>query len=275
MKRTAVLLTLLLFAFTLFLSFSGGPGTSQQLDVTGGPLSQDGNTYCTMCHSGGDFGTMLNLTVVSEAGDTISEYEPSTAYTLQVSILAEGASGYGFQAVALDENNVGSGMFADTVGGTQVVTLNNVNYIEHSSRAEDGTWEIPWTSPDVGTGAVTFYAAGNAVNNSFSPAGDDPDTAFLVLEEALGAGIANVQEAIALKLSPNPTVDYLRIQWSAQEVVPEELQIVSATGQLMQERAIHGLSNNLEVAVNDLPSGIYFVRMASNEGIQTKRFIKL
>ena len=261
----------------IWLGHSSGAAARQDADRTGGPLSENGDTFCSRCHSGGEFGTDVHLTLLSAPdGDTITEYIPETAYTLRVSITAEGASAYGFQAVALAEDTTQAGTYGDAPAGTAVVAVGGVDYAEHSERDDDGTWDLIWNAPSVGTGPVTFYAAGNAVSNAGDgPSGDHPDTTSLQIPEALGAGIADVNTLIQMQLAPNPVTDFVVVQWSSDEIDLDQLRIVSATGQLMHQRLIEGGISKLELAVRDYPTGVYFVQATSPEGIQTKRFMKL
>jgi hypothetical protein len=275
MKQTITLFTILFAVCYIWLGSSGGAGANQDADRTGGPLSTNGSTFCSLCHSGGNFGTDVHVNLLTSDGDTITEYMPETTYTLRVSISAEGAAAYGFQAVALNDANAGAGTYGTAPSGMQVTSVGGVDYPEHSSRDDDGMWEIEWTSPTAGTGNVTFYAAGNAVNNASGTQGDDPDTTSLVIEEALGAGIANVQSVINLELSPNPVMDQLRLTWSAQDIRPNHIHIFSATGNLVQQTDLSSSTEQLEMNVQDLSSGIYMVRVSAPEGIQTKRFLKL
>ncbi|MDH3652497.1 MAG: T9SS type A sorting domain-containing protein [Saprospiraceae bacterium] len=275
MKKSFTLLLCLSLAAYIWFGHSSGPGLIQSADRTGGPLSNNGNTFCSMCHSGGNFGTDVFLTLLSESGDTITEYEPETAYTLKVNILAEGAAAYGFQAVALDGANAQAGAYGMVPSGTQVVTVGGVDYAEHSERDSDGSWDIPWTSPAIGAGSVTFYAAGNAVNNADATSGDDPDTTSLQVAEALGAGLADIDHSLKLELAPNPTADILQVSWTSELAKPNALQILSVTGQLMVERDLGNTANNLELSVQNYPTGVYFVRANTSQGIQTKRFSKL
>jgi len=78
-----------------------------------------------------------------------------------------------------------------------------------------------------------------------------------------------------LKLAPNPAIDLVSVQWSADQVELNQLRIINTTGQLMQQQTITGGINNLELRVDDYPSGVYFVQATSVDGIHTKRFMKL
>ena len=275
MKQSITFFLCLLGACYIWFGHSSGAANRQDADRTGGPLSQNGSTYCSMCHSGGSFGTDVFLTLLDENGDTITEYQPETAYTLRVAITAEGASAYGFQAVALDTANAQAGTYGEVPAGTAVVTVGGVDYAEHDTRDDDGTWDIPWTSPAINTGAVSFYAAGNAVNNADGTSGDEADTTSLTVAEALGASVADVMESINLEVSPNPAIDRLRVEWSTGDFRVQRLRIVNATGQLMSQVDLTASDVNLELNISDLPGGIYFVQAQADQGIHTKRIMKL
>ncbi len=272
MKRNTLLLYTLLFAAAcLWLASSGGAGANQDTDRTGGPLAQG---FCSNCHQGGDFGANVSLTLVTAQGDTVTEYEPGAAYTLQVSIAANGAEGFGFMAVALDGANAGAGTFGAPAGGTQVTSISGIDYFEHSQRSGTSAWEIEWTAPSAGTGDVAFYAAGNAVNANGGTSGDDPDTTSLTLPEAQVSGLYDLAQ-FELQVAPNPAQDFLQIQWSDTDDQPEHLAITNSAGQAFYQRSIAASTRSIEVTLSQYPAGIYFVRLASSDGLETRRFVKL
>ena len=274
--KTRSLLTIVALAFAtcLWFSNSSGPGEIQGVDRTGGPLSPG---YCNACHSGGSFGTDVQMALVDLDGDTIAEYVPGGTYTLRVQVLGEGAAGYGFQAVALDNMDAGAGTYGEAPEGIQVTNVNGVDYPEHDSRASEGLFEIEWTAPEEGSGPITFYVAGNAVNANFDVSGDEADTTFAVIEEAIVSSAKDqIAQAFNLQLGPNPAQDYVQVQWDNQVIQPEQLRIVSALGQEVQQYNLSTMGgiNQLEVPTADFTAGIYFIQISSEEGIQTKRLLK-
>ncbi len=48
-----------------------------------------------------------------------------------------------------------------------------MEYIEHTTPSNTGTWTFTWTPPASASGPVRFYLAGNAVNGNSSSDGDD------------------------------------------------------------------------------------------------------
>ncbi len=274
MKKNTLLLFSLLFAITcLLLSNASGPGNVQNTDRTGGPLSP-GSCDISGCHGGGDFGTAVQLTLVDEAGDTIREYVPEAAYTLKVAISASGAEGYGFQAVAIvDADSTGAGAFGTPPAGMQITDLNGIGYAEQSTRASSSNFEIDWTAPAEGTGSVSFYAAGNAVNANGSTSGDDSEITSTTLSEAIVSSLHDIVQ-FELQLAPNPAAKFIRIEWSQKQARPEELRIISTSGQSFYARNVANVSSSLEIPLENYPAGIYLVQISSADGIQTEKFLK-
>lgn len=275
MKRNLLVLSLSLFAVYVWLGNASGPGAVQGQDRTGSPVSPG---YCGVsgCHTGGNFNTEVALLLLDANEDTITEYTPGEQYRLRISITAQGAEGYGFQAVALDSANDGAGEFGDAGTGTQITTISGRQYFEHSSRSSASSFEIDWTAPASGSGEVSFYAAGNAVNANFSNFGDDPDTTSLVITESLPSNLnAQQAEQVQLQVYPSFVQSEVFSRWS-KDVKAEQLTISDLTGRIYrQEKIINQPTAELNIPVYDLPGGIYFVRLLTNEGFQTQKFMKL
>ncbi len=271
-KKTLLFLFSLFFVAALWVGNASGPGAVQGIDRTGGPIATG---FCgnSGCHGGGSFGTTVAITLL-DGTDTISEYEPGSTYTLQVSIVAEGAEGYGFQAVALDTADAGVGSFGAPGDGIQITNLDNIDYIEHSERSASSTFEIEWTAPESGAGDIGFFAAGNAVNADFSIGGDDADTASLVLPEAQSASLRDIASDLEISLAPNPTTDYLKVSWTSEAAVPQKIKLINNMGQALYQQDINSHIRNLEMSVAQYPPGIYFVQMISDQGIKTRRLMK-
>lgn len=275
MKRNLLVLSLSAFTAYIWLGNASGPGAVQGQDRTGSPVSPG---YCGVngCHGGGNFSTDVELLILDANEDTITEYTPGEQYRLRISIAAEGAEGYGFQAVALDSANDGAGEFGDASSGTQITTISGRQYFEHSSRSSASTFEIDWTAPEAGSGNISFYAAANAANADFNNTGDDPDTTSLIVVESLSSNL-NAQQAEQVELQVYPSFVQTEVwsKWSPQ-VKAEQLTISDLTGRIYrQEKIVNQSTAELNIPVYDLPGGIYFVRLLTNEGFQTQKFLKL
>lgn len=263
------------FAAYVWFGNASGPGSVQGTDRTGSPVSPG---YCgvSSCHGGGNFSTDVAIQLLDENSDPVTEYTPATTYTLRISIAATGAEGFGFQAVALTESNAGAGEFGAPAAGIQVITISNREYAEHSSRSSTSSFEIDWTAPDAGSGAITFYAAGNAVNGDSNFTGDDPDTSSLVIGEGLASGLRDqIASRLNLKIFPSLTQTAITAQWSG-EVTADKIAINDLTGQTYYiENIKSGSVTEMNIPVYNLPSGIYFVKLLTSQGFQTQKFVKI
>ncbi len=106
-------------------------------------------------------------------------YIPNEVYTIVVNLSRAGQSKWGFEMTALDADGARAGTFkADDAANTGLTTANDKQYIHHTTAGtaagtnDAHSWEFEWTAPDADIGPITFYAAGNAANGDFTPAGD-------------------------------------------------------------------------------------------------------
>ncbi len=152
------------------LAHSGGPNN--------GLAAQPGNyANCTQCHSSNDVNSGDGSMAITGAP---AFYVPGQTYTLTVTLEDPGQSRWGFELVALDQNDANAGALASTGGSVQtsVDGLGRV-FAKHTSAGTfSGTsngpvsWDVAWTAPAAGVGSVSFYAAGNAANRNSSTSGD-------------------------------------------------------------------------------------------------------
>ncbi|MBK8504841.1 MAG: T9SS type A sorting domain-containing protein [Saprospiraceae bacterium] len=273
MKRNLLGIMLIALGSYVWFGNASGPGKVQNTDRTGSPLSPG---FCNACHSGGSFGTEVSLLLVDINNDTIAEYIPANTYTLKVSIAASGAEGYGFQTVPLTSSDMAAGTFGSPAAGTQITNIGGASYFEHSNRSGTSKFEIEWTAPEAGTGVVTFYAAGNAVNANSDPSGDNSDTTSLTIVESLSSGLRDqIGEALQFEVFPSPAQLEITTKWSL-ESKAERISINDLTGKTYYTASIKSQSLSvLNIRVDELPSGIYFVRLLTEQGFQSQKFVKI
>ena len=167
---------------TAFVLTSYSSGITSTGDATGSPLS---NRNCAGCHSGGTFGTDTQVRLLDANGAAVASYVPGETYRLQVEIATTTApGGYGMQAVVLDARDAQAGAFGTPPSGLRVSARGGVDYVDHTRRLPDAVHEIEWRAPAAGTGTVSVYAVGNAVNGNGGTSGDQPDTGSLTVQEA-------------------------------------------------------------------------------------------
>ena len=129
--------------------------------------------------------------------------------------------------------------------------------------------------------------------NSFGPTTDPhpyltdgtPETSFEITDiydhgdhltfhvHFFDTGIEDYQLAGNVRIYPNPATDVVNVQCTMNnEQLGDELQLFDVYGKLLQIVPITSETTPINVA--DLASGIYFVRVTTDQGIATKRFVK-
>lgn len=190
-----------LFASPVFLiAFSTGPPPLR----TG--AAADGGINCTACHRSFDVNSDPRGRVVI----TAFNYTPGVKQTVRVRVEHPEARRWGFELTARLVNDPGrqAGAFTPSrdqrrvCSNNQAGPCNNLTeFVTHTHPADSSfdstspgtvggnTWEIEWTPPATNEGAVIFYAAGNAADNSGSNTGDRIFTTSLTIGASAPGGI--------------------------------------------------------------------------------------
>ncbi len=207
LKRVAALSALLVMS-GLMLNNASGPANNSNGSKVGAGFSTG---TCGNCHSGGNFSPSITIQVLS--GTTpVTTYASNTNYTLRVTINASNTTSgtrYGFQAVSVQTgtnsaiNNWGTlptGVTSATVGGRV--------HVEQSTPSSGNVFNIPWTSPNVTTGAITFYVAANVVNRNFNTSGDSPTTdTFMITPPCSAPSLSTSKTDVLCKGASTGSID--------------------------------------------------------------------
>lgn len=94
-------------------------------------------------------------------------------------------------------------------------------------------------------------------------------TVTIIEASGILSSIDNNRE-LSFVLYPNPVKDYLNIQLAA--IAIKEVNITNLLGQFVLQQEVNASTVKLDLAF--LKSGVYFLSIKTEEGIQTKRFIK-
>jgi hypothetical protein len=150
---------------------SGGRAAAGQ-DRTGGPLS--GGSTCSACHGGGNFSPTINVLVKDAGGNVVTQYTAGQTYTIEYAVSSSTAPEFAFQSVALASGNANAGNFISTsTSNSRISTLNGRKYAEQQGASSTGIFTFEWDAPgNSGTGQVTFYSVGLAVNGNGGTSGD-------------------------------------------------------------------------------------------------------
>ncbi|MDA9339557.1 T9SS type A sorting domain-containing protein [Polaribacter sp.] len=227
-------------------AFSGSPG--------------DGGTSCTSCHSGGSFGASVAITHnIPDTG-----YLLNTNYDVTVTG-SSSASSHGFQMTAekvSDNSKIGTLI----AGSTSSLTNGNAN-ITHSN-ASNNSWSYQWKSPATDEGRITFFAALVAANGNGATSGDQVVTGNSGQISSLSIADA---KRLNFEMYPNPAVTELTIQLpsGANEA---NVEFYDYMGRLTLSQKIS--ISDPQINVSNLSSGMYLLKVLSDDKIGTQKFIK-
>ncbi len=178
-----------------FLALVAISATGAYAVSTGAPPGRTGappGDNCTGCHTSNPVNSGPgSLRIEFPSGGS---YSPGSTYKVRVLLADPAATRWGFEITAR--------MGGDLLTKAGEFTLDNTTttrfspgsvageYVTHTSAGTSpgttgsSTWEVSWTAPAAGSGQVTFFAAGNAANNSSSNQGDRIYTTSLAITEA-------------------------------------------------------------------------------------------
>lgn len=262
MKARTVVLNAGLFISLLFIYGFGG-GSKYPGGSPGGYTGSPGDSKnCTYCHGG----TATNALGWITSDIPLQGYIPGETYTITVTV--SGTGDKGFEVSPQDEEGNLLGTLVDAAG-VHLVSGNKAVTQDNSSSANPKVWTFQWVAPDPGTGQVKFYGA-FTVNKPVTK------LSVLAVQEDQSVGITETM-AYEVKVFPNPARESLSISLISAQAGHTHISIISATGMVMQVQAhLRQGENLIRIELpDDMPSGIYFVRLQAGENLETRRFVKL
>ncbi len=266
------------FAAVLFLNNSGGAGAIQQTDRTGSPLSPGS---CTECHGGGAFNPSVTATLLKNDAP-ITQYTPGEDYTFRLTITAANGtpSRYGFMAVALrGTDNLNAGTWDSAPAGTRITTIATRQYFEQSSPRATNSFDIKWKAPAAGSGAVRFYAVGNATNGNGGTSGDAASTLaspLVITEGSTSSAFEVTLLPATINVYPNPVETQLNLQIKIEESGRYFLSVHDLSGKELQRKTVQLLNgdNQESLNVSQLAAGHYAVRISDGKRVATQQIVK-
>ena len=258
MTKTKLLYGLLMGASVLLTLQSNSSGRA----AAGGDNSGRTGSNCAQCHSDNNsFSSSLSIQVADLNGNAVTAYMPGETYRVTYTVNASGASAYGMQAVAVDGSNAQAGSLTATSSNAKVSTLGGRSYLEQNSRSTSNTFTADWVAPAAGTGTVTIYGAGMAVNSNFGTSGDDPTAAVTAsLTESNATGVRDLgAEVLTLKLFPVPNSGTFTIENAQREAV-EYVRVFTLSGVEVAQQQVNLPQGSAQVLTFDaLVPGVYQV----------------
>ncbi len=249
-------------------SNAGGAPSARCGDPAGG------FSTCAACHTGS--------AVVSKPGWITSDipgtgYVPGSTYNLTATVSFSGRSKFGFEVSAQKSNGTASGTLV-LVNTSETQLKGSGKYITHTSGGNTGansrSWTFQWKAPGPGAGALTFYAAFVAANNSGSNKGDNVYTSTLAVQEQITA-ISETGTETACTVFPVPARDAVFIRYNGTGSVTNAA-LYDIGGNLVREpEELSGKGECTAVFPLDrsLPAGIYFLVLQQEEKRITRKVI--
>jgi len=247
-------ITLLLIPVSAFLLMSSSGGRDDARSGSPG----DGGASCTACHSGNaDLGASASITTnIPAAG-----YDLNTDYTITVNSTSS-SSKLGFQLTAENGSDTKVGSFV--AGSGSRVTGQRIT---QSSPSTTGDWSFTWKSPATNEGSVTFYTAVNATNGNGGTSGDQ----VVLANTAVGVlGISDVKR-LDFDVYPNPSSENVTFQLSSGSE-RATVEFYDYLGRLSLSDKV-SISNS-KINVQDLSSGVYIIKVLTDDKIGSQKFIK-
>lgn len=235
--------------------------------VTGAPGDSNRTCGSSGCHDSNNFSPNGILTVFDADGNEVNAFSPGETYDIVLTVESTGSpSVYGFQMVALNEDDSPATNWENIGSNTQIVQLGDRNYIEHESPSTSNEFATQWVAPETGLGDVTFYYSVNAANNNGGRTGDTGTNSSFVLSESTTSSIDLEKESISIY--PNPASEFISISGNSLEY---EYSIYNIQGRLVSQSI---LKENSNVDISNFESGLYFINIQNESKVTTKKFIK-
>lgn len=291
--RTSSLLFFSLLGLIVLQSNRSGRATVGNEGVTGAPgdAAQGGNAKtCAVngCHTSVAYAPVsISISLLDSATlAPVQQYTPTRQHIVRVRVIPGSGTplGYGFQMIDLrDAGNVAINGFSDPLGlgnNYKLKSLSNGRtYAEHQTMSETNTFDVLWKAPAAGSGSVSFYAAGNAVNNNFGNSGDTANNSKLQVPEGTSSltGNAPALRPLALHLSPNPVARQAQLRWASPEVLTDlHLQVFDAQGRLVWQHSLPAAADEQSLALpaDAWQPGLYWVVLQNRTHLGAVKMVK-
>lgn len=268
-----------LFLSTLLILIIAGLSKLSYAEEDGAPSGNTGSPgddqTCahTDCHTGSASAKEgLIATDVPASGYLVGE-----TYLVTVSIEEIGITRFGFQASPqnLDGDEMGE---MELINAGQTKFTGGGKYITHTNIGTNGTdsktWTFNWT-PEESSGDVTFYVAVNASDDEDDASGDHIYTSSVTLTEDPNNHPLSVEDMNDILFDINGTVhDDLMVTVQTPVNNPIIIDVIDLQGRLVTSRSYNYANGTFLIPVDNLNTGIYFVRISNAQGALTKQFFK-
>ncbi|MGB0863132.1 MAG: PKD domain-containing protein [Saprospiraceae bacterium] len=168
----------------------------------------------------------------------------------------------------------------DPMEGVEVILFDaNMNPIGYTYTDEDGNYSFA----DLAMGVYYIYieslglqAAPVQVTLSNSTTSMTEVNFEVGSTYAMFTNTEDIQSISGVSVFPNPVLNNLNLQVQADKTLDATISVVTLTGQVLVSEAhtFENGFNNVSIMSSDLATGIYMVRVQTNEGVVTQKFVK-
>lgn len=268
MKKAGIIATILItIVLIMAFSTSGDGFHSYMLKYSGGgPTGYSGDpasdfNNCTYCHSGVEAQTDTAWITSDIPG---SGYLPNTTYTITATATSSGIEKFGFQISPQNSEGTLLGTLASSDSETALTS--NSEYITHTSEGTTGsgskTWTFDWTSPEPGTGDVTFYGAFNLANNDGRSSGDTIVLSTLAINESTTGIDGFLESDLDIKLYPNPASEVITLE-SDSRMLGSSYHVIDMAGRQVMSGSIS--SETMTLSISKLEPGLHYIHIGGQK----------
>jgi hypothetical protein len=205
---------------------------------------------------------VTNCTTAYEPNESISAATPISLSTVVSSAIATATDNDYFKV-----NISSSGTYSFNLNGPTGIDLDVIVYNSSSNYIGTGTSttsveSVTLSALPAGTYYIRVYGYNGAVSNS----------CYTLNVAKTGASFSDKTSEVVYSLWPNPATDKLMIQ-SSNENEKMKIDVVDINGKILSKHELMGTNS---IDINNLQSGIYFIRIAMEDlNYKQLKFVKL
>ncbi|MDP4281034.1 MAG: T9SS type A sorting domain-containing protein [Bacteroidota bacterium] len=242
-----------------------------------------------------------------ELGDTAMAITDLYAYGGYIFGINENLTGSGYQG-GISKYNIYSGSHSvhaipyylgKGIGIKDNILYMIMNFAIGSYNLDNGTVVNPSVVPDPGSFKHIFYTSGTLdyVNDEFYlNFGNQSTFGYGIVTTLTGDSLTSYQtginaDAIAidfrspsginpesgkdltLSTYPNPVNNILSLKWNS-SMNALDIRISDLTGRIVLNKPVSSSENMTKIDISSLPSGIYFITVQFDNGVQTRKIVK-
>jgi hypothetical protein len=262
---------------------------------------------CGTCHTGNNFAPNMTIKFIDSLGNDVTKYIPGKLYRVRASIRATTGTpfAYGFQMIDIKESNNSNvkgfpygNVLTSQPANVKISTIPNGRmYAENNQGGSSSNiFDVKWRAPANGAGTVVFYASGVATNGGQGMRGDGAANAVAKFYQdttvRLGGGLGgngnnnglnggvtavdDLNNMKSLQVFPNPTTDFVKIQWTSTTAKTYQIVVRNITGAsvLMETWTTQNGDNQQVIDVQNWSTGVYTLQMTSGNERVVRKIVK-